>query len=139
MAAIIRHSFNELADGNSARNLTSDELLRACTQKVMTYIEKRYNRTKNLPNELELQKGLLTDDLKNNIEAFVHEALDQWASMATTTVILSIRRIRLGEERKPYLFIAPDAYDDERSDSYWTVPTSLRIVEPEAVLHVKVK
>ena len=137
MAAIIRHSFNELADGNSARNLTSDELKKKVYEKVMNYIYNRYNRTQNLPNELELQKGLLTDDLKNNIEAFVDEALDQWYSMATTTDDLVYKAHP--KSKKPYLYVAPDAYDDEREDSYWTVPTSLRIVEPEAVLHVKVK
>ena len=137
MAAIIRHSFNELADGNNARNLTSDELKKKVYEKVMNYIYNRYNRTQNLPNELELQKGLLTDDLKNNIEAFVDEALDQWYSMATTTNDLVYKAHP--KSKKPYLYVAPDAYDDEREDSYWTVPTSLRIVEPEAVLHVKVK
>ena len=57
--------------------------------------------------------------------------------MATTTDDLVYKAHP--KSKKPYLYVAPDAYDDEREDSYWTVPTSLRIVEPEAVLHVKVK
>lgn len=137
MAAIIRHGFNELADGSSARNLTSVELKKKVRNRIMAYIDNRYSRTKNLPDELELQKGLLTDDLKRNIDSYVDEALDQWETMAMTTEDLVYKAPFRG--KKPYLFIAPDAYDDEREDSYWTVPTSLRIVEPEAVLHVKVK
>ena len=69
MAALIRHSFKELADGNSAKNLTTDELKKNVHDKIMAYIYNRYSRTMNLPVELELQKGLLTEDLKNNIEA----------------------------------------------------------------------
>ena len=30
-------------------------------------------------------------------------------------------------------------YDETKNDSYWTVPQSLRIVEPEAVLHINVE
>ena len=104
----------------------------------MAYIYNRYSRTMNLPVELELQKGLLTEDLKNNIEAFVDDALDQWETIAKTTIDL-VHKAAPFRGKKPYLFIAPDAYDDEREQSSWTVPTSLRIVEPEAVLHVKVK
>ena len=138
MAALIRHSFKELADGNSAKNLTTDELKKNVHDKVMAYIYNRYSRTMNLPVELELQKGLLTEDLKNNIEAFVDDALDQWETIAKTTIDLVYKAAPF-RGKKPYLFIAPDAYDDEREQSSWTVPTSLRIVEPEAVLHVKVK
>lgn len=138
MAAIIRHSFDELADGNSAKRITEDDLLERVRGKVMTYIQERYQRTKDLPKELSLQKGLLTEDLKNYIDEYVQQALDQWASMASNGDLV-YKAAPFRGRRKPYLFIAPDAYDDERSQSYWTVPTSLRIVEPEAVLHVKVK
>lgn len=138
MAAIIRHSFKELADSNSAKNLTTKELKISVHDKVMSYINNRYFRTMSLPKELELQKGLLTKDLKNNIEVFVDNALEQWERMATTTVDLVYKAAPF-RGKKPYLFVAPDAYDDEREQSCWTVPTSLRIVEPEAVLHVKVK
>jgi len=135
MAALIRHSFEKLADGNSAKNITTEELKKSVHDKVMAYIDNRYSRTMHLPNELELQKGLLTEDLKNYIDAFVNDALDQWETIATTKADLVYK----AGGKKPYLFIAPDAYDDEKEQSCWTVPTSLRIVEPEAVLHVKVK
>lgn len=138
MAALIRHSFKELADGNCAKNLTTFELKASVHDKVMAYINNRYSRTVNLPKELELQKGLLTEELKKNIDVFVNDALDQWETMATMTVDLVYKAAPF-RGKKPYLFIAPDAYDDEREQSCWTVPTSLRIVEPEAVLHVKVK
>lgn len=135
MAALIRHSFEKLADGNSAKNITTDELKKSVHEKVMAYIDNRYTRTLSLPDELELQKGLLTEDLKNYIDAFVNDALDQWETMANMKADLVYK----AGGRKPYLFISPDAYDDEKEQSCWTVPTSLRIVEPEAVLHVKVK
>ena len=138
MAALIRHSFKELADGNSAKNITAEELKKSVHDKVMKYIDNRYSRTMSLPEKLGLQKGLLTEDLKNNIEAFVDNALAQWETMAKTTIDLVYKAAPYGR-KKPHLFISPDAYDDEREQSSWTVPTSLRIVEPEAVLHVKVK
>lgn len=138
MAALIRHSFETLADGNSAKNMTTAELKERVYEKVMSYIINRYERTISLPVELDLQRGLLTEGLKKNIELFVNEALDQWEEMATSNPDLVYKAAPYKGKNKPYLFIAPDAYDDEREQSRWTVPTSLRIVEPEAVLHVKV-
>lgn len=139
MASIIRHSFPELADGNSARNMNSEDLKIKVRDKIIQYIENRYYRTQNLPSELELQRGLLTSELKDNIERYVNEALEQWQSMAKLNPDLIYKVSSFRGKSKPYLFVAPDAYDDEREQSLWTVPTSLRIVEPEAVLHVKVK
>ena len=139
MAALIRHSFAELADGSSAKNMNSDELKKKVREKVMQYIKGRYARTQSLPEQLELQRGLLTEDLKKNIERFVDKALDDWEKMAQDNAELTYKASPFRGKKKSYLFIAPDAYDDEREQSSWTVPTSLRIVEPEAVLHVKVK
>ena len=39
---------------------------------------------------------------------------------------------------EPALFTTPSDYDEEKNQSFWTVPQSLRIVEPEAVLHINV-
>lgn len=139
MAALIRHSFAELADGSSAKNMNSDELKKKVREKVMQYIKGRYARTQSLPEQLELQRGLLTEDLKKNIERFVDKDLDDWEKMAQDNAELTYKASPFRGKKKSYLFIAPDAYDDEREQSSWTVPTSLRIVEPEAVLHVKVK
>lgn len=138
MAAIIRHSFIDLADGKNAKNLTSADLKQEVYNKVVRYINERYERTKSLPNEFELQKGLLTEDLKINIENFVEQALTQWEMMATEHPNLVYKAAPYRKNKNPYLFVAPDAYDDEREQSNWTVPTSLRIVEPEAVLHVNI-
>lgn len=139
MASLIRHNFTELADWNSAKNMNCADLKTEVRGKIMQYIDNRYIRTQSLPLGFDLQRGLLTEDLKQNIKDFVDKALDQWESMAITNPDLVYKASRFKGKNKPYLFVAPDAYDDEREQSLWTVPTSLRIVEPEAVLHVKVK
>lgn len=140
MASIIRHSFTNLANGNNAGNMNTDELKSRVSSMIMQYIDNRYNRTQSLPLESELQKELLTEDLKKNIEAFVDKALEQWKTKAMTNANLIYQNppYRNRNRNMPFLFTAPDVYDDGREQSLWTIPTSLRIVEPEAVLHVKV-
>jgi hypothetical protein len=135
MAAIIRQTFNYLADRNSAINIKQSGVKDEVRNKIKTYFEERYKKTKLLPED-SLQKGLLTMDLKNYIESYVDEALEQWFNRADdNNLVYENAKSKIGQTN---LFTAVDAYDEESKDNMWTVPQSLRIVEPEAVLHVKI-
>ena len=83
-----------------------------------------------------LEKGLLTSELKDNIIKFVDEALRQWEEKANETEGLVYYNTQ--HQNVTALFSVPADYDDSKGENLWTVPQSLRIVEPEAVLHVKV-
>ena len=138
MASIIRHTFENLANGTDAHNINSDGLKNKIHDMIMEYIDKRYRRTQSLG--FDLQRGLLTEELKKNIESYVNEALEQWRTKATNQNNLRYKAWTGGRSRRdPGLFIEPDAYEDQKEENLWVVPNALRIVEPEAVLHVKIK
>lgn len=135
LASLIRHCFIELAENADATRINDNGTRLRVREKVMRYIKQRFDRTQALTDEL--QKGLLTDELRENIERYVDNALNEWSEKANHGLVYKANPFRM--DGQPYLFIAPDAYEDERTKSLWTVPTSLRIVEPEAALHVKVR
>ena len=103
--------------------------------KVSQYFDKRFARTSILDSTLE--QGLLTEDLKEYIIHFVDEAVTQWNELANAydNLVYSKNNRTL----EPALFTTPSDYDETKNDSFWTVPQSLRIVEPEAVLHINVE
>lgn len=135
LATIIRHSFRELADRNGAASIKGRDLKAQIVNKVSQYFDKRFARTSILDSTLE--QGLLTEDLKEYIIHFVDEAVTQWNELANAydNLVYSKNNRTL----EPALFTTPSDYDETKNDSFWTVPQSLRIVEPEAVLHINVE
>ena len=135
LAAIIRQSFIQLADYKSASRINDGDLSSKIRQIVSDYFNNRYERMQK--SEIsELEKGLLTNDLKDNIIRFADQALEQWENKATkfNDLVYSDYEFTKGTA----LFSMPYDYDDSSDGNIWTVPMSLRIVEPEAVLHISV-
>lgn len=135
LAAIVRHSFSNLADRKSASRINEGDFSNQIKQMVVEYFDKRYERMQR-PNISPLEKGLLTSELKDNIIKFVDKALKQWEDKANETEDLVYYNAQF--RNTSALFTVPADYDDSKGENLWTVPQSLRIVEPEAVLHVKV-
>lgn len=135
LAAIVRHSFNKLADRKSASQINEGNLNSQIKKMVVDYFDKRYERMQR-PGISPLEKGLLTSELKDNIIKFVDKALRQWEEKANETENLVYYNTQ--SQSTSALFSVPADYDDSKGENLWTVPQSLRIVEPEAVLHVKV-
>ena len=135
LAVIVRHSFSKLADRKSASLINEGDLSRQIKKMVVDYFDKRYERMQR-PDVSLLEKGLLTSELKDNIIKFVDEALRQWEEKANETEGLVYYNTQY--QNTSALFSVPADYDDSKGENLWTVPQSLRIVEPEAVLHVKV-
>lgn len=135
LAAIIRHSFAALANRNGAASIIEDNLDDKIISKINEYFENRFNRSSLLKNPLE--HGLLTNELKNHIVEFVKKAIKQWEEKADEHTNLVYNKKYKGTE--PTLFTTPSDYDETRNNSFWTVPQSLRIVEPEAVLHINIE
>jgi hypothetical protein len=141
LATMIRHSYENLANQSNASTLDAQtaNILKA---ELIKYFDARLERTKNLE---ESQKDLLTSELKNNIELFIEEALNQWLMLAQETEQYSLRysgsdymnAIPRSKKKHKDLFLALDAYEDENFETLWAVPLSLRNVESEAVINIK--
>ena len=145
LTTIIRHTYPELADQASASDMNFT-LAKKLKDELIEYFDHRLIRSENLDYS---QKNLLTEDLIINIKDFIDKAIDQWKILAsyqsTDNYILrysgSEYLNRNCRSRMKYkdLFLALDAYEDENFQNFWTVPQSLRNVEPEAVVNINEK
>lgn len=137
MASIIRHVLPELANNTDAQKITHAGLKDKVHQLVYEYFNNRYERSKLLSDGLERQ--LLTHVQLHDIENLISSAIEQWEKMAsenTPNLVYENRGLRPNE--KVSLFTSPNDYEETKNTSNWTVSSSLRIIEPEAVLNVRV-
>ena len=135
LAAIVRQSFNQLANGKDAVRINDGDLSSRIKQMVYDYFNHRYERMQN-PYLSQLEKGLLTETLKDNIIRFVDKALVQWKNKASESNDLVYSDTKY--TKATALFSMPNDFEESNDANIWTVPMSLRIVEPEAVLHISV-
>lgn len=137
MASIIRHLMPELANNNAAAQINKDKLKEKAMEIVSRYFIERHERSQRLPNKLE--KQLLTTIQLKDIEQLISSALDQWSNMATehpSNLVYENKGVRRND--KTPLFTSPNDYEETKNASNWTVSSSLRMIEPEAVLNVRV-
>lgn len=140
LATIVRHRLPNLQN-----NRTDAVNIVQCAQQVKDDLKKyfldRKNRTQGITNndpELEtMLRNLLDDDMNQVIECFIEEAIQQWEDLANQQQDLWYYNDNPHQDHDHNLFTETEEYDDTRNDSYWTVPNSLRIVEPEAVLKIQ--
>jgi len=144
LATMIRHYYPRLADSAA---LINDELVAKIRNDLSKYFKVRLDRTQQNLNEG--LKDLLTNDLEQNIENFMTEALEQWQKLARKQQSdnYSLRysgsdflnRNSRNHIKYKDLFLSLDAYQDDESENLWAVPMSLRNVESEAVINIKEK
>ncbi len=137
MATIIRHCYKKLADRKDAKEMTgyiSDTL----KVELKKYFESRYNRTKNLNPELHaLEREIITEEQLSYIYSWIDSSLDQWKDLAESNgdSLVYYAAGRKGTEEKS-LLVSTDDYSEQKASSKWVVPSALRLVEPEAVIHI---
>lgn len=139
LATMIRHKYPQLTDKPTFldKNIKNDIKIN-----LSQYFKDRLKRTQSLDKSL---KDLLTNDLEQNIENFIEEALNQWLLMVNNqhkdnyTLRYSGSNFLNGKTKIKYkdLFLALDAYQDDENENMWSVPQSLRNVESEAVINIK--
>ncbi|MBQ2923436.1 MAG: helicase [Bacteroidales bacterium] len=143
IATMIRHNYLDLANSDSAAGLTTS-LQEKIKEDITAYFKDRLHRTESLSENL---RELLTDELEQYIESFLNEALQYWQFLVDGQSVSNYSLRYSGSEyinnkgrsakRYKDLFLALDAYNDDETSNYWSVPMSLRTVESEAVLNIK--
>jgi len=127
LAAIIRHEFPALATDMGIKNL-DDTKKKQIQERIHAIFSTRMNSIQG--NENELLRDLLTDEGLQMIDSFVEKALDEW-----------IDRISLIESfdnpKKNPLYLSLDAYEEEKADTFWSVPYSLRDIAESSVINIK--
>ena len=141
LATIIRHLNYGLPDNEDAGDLDGakkDSLIKD----LSAYFKERLARTQKLTPDL---RELLTADQESFIEEFIKNALDDWMSKVDEQAADGYKLRYSGSEflnkskkiNWKDLFVSLDAYNDDDTLAYWSVPMSLRTVESEAVINVK--
>lgn len=142
LATMIRHSYDKLANQSEASTFDA-ETAKTLKEELIKYFDERLTRTQCLD---ESQRGLLTNELKTNIESLIDKALGQWLMLTNAQQAEGyslrysgsyyINEKNRGEIKYKDLFLALDAYEDDNFKTLWTVPMSLRSVESEAVINI---
>ncbi|MBF1446949.1 MAG: helicase [Prevotella nigrescens] len=137
MLTLIRHMHNELADRKDAKRMTS-AIAADIKQELKRYFKIRYDRTKNLEvSEHALEREILTEEQLKYIYQWIDESLDQWIAMEVESgdsLVYYAAGRNASEETS--LLVSTDAYAEQKLASKWVVPSALRLVEPESVLHI---
>ena len=137
MSTLIRHMHNELADRKDAKRMTS-AIAADIKQELKRYFKIRYDRTKNLEvSEHALEREILTEEQLKYIYQWIDESLDQWIAMEVESgdSLVYYAAGKNASEETP-LLVSTDAYAEQKLASKWVVPSALRLVEPESVLHI---
>ncbi|MGE4283831.1 MAG: helicase-related protein [Clostridia bacterium] len=135
LGTYIRHLYPALANNQSAINI--DSVKSADIKKtVRVYFEERLKRTSELSG---IERELLTTDLFEYICAMVYDMLDQWLQKKEDNqeLVYTKRKGQFGGNLQATpLYSSSDDYDEMRLLNKWKVPTALRLLEPEAVIHI---
>lgn len=132
----VRHLYPVLADNNAAGNINVCRL-KEVENCIMDYFYQRYKRTEELNG---LERELLTKGLLDYIGLQVHEILNQWMHKKEKSEGLVYINSRFGKNvQATALYSSVDDYEEIRQRNKWKVPTALRVLEPEAVIHVIIK
>ena len=133
IGAYVRHLYPTLADNKSAGNIDMVKI-GEIEKKVKKYFAGRLERTAELSG---IERELLTKDLFDYICLMVHEMLEQWIKKKEESQDLVYIKNRLGRDQQATpLYSSTEDYDEIRQQNKWKVPTALRILEPEAVIHI---
>lgn len=141
LAAIIRHKYENLANVDDASKLTQAQATAILTD-LCEYFKLRLSRTKQLGKDI---NGIMTDDLERNIELVIEQALQQWQQLAADQKSKGYFLLYSGAEHRNRksartkcadLFLPLDAFEEDKNNNFWSVPMSLRNVEPEAVINI---
>ena len=137
MATVIRHLYNDFADRKDAKKMTEYSAEQLKTD-LKLYFSRRYDRTRSLDKKTRnLEREIMTKEQLDFIYKWIDDSLDQWAQMAQTegdSLVYYAAGRRKTEEKS--LLVSTDDYAEQKATSKWVVPSALRLVEPEAVLHI---
>lgn len=137
LTTLIRHRYDELADRKSADKM-SKETASKLKRELKEYFETRFSRIEALDShEHAIEREILTKDQLKFIFKWIDDSLDQWVDKVDKygRSLVYYATGRKTSEEVP-LLVSPDDYVDQKSASKWIVPSALRLVEPESVLHI---
>lgn len=140
LATILRHT-EKYADRSSARDISAvdDVALGMLIQRVINHFEVR---KKNLLEYDITISNLINDVDLDYIKEWIKEAVEDWKNRSENVQIGgkvlvfkdATMNARIPQEQ---LYVDIDEYENNIHSEKWRMPLSLRVIEPEAAIHIK--
>ena len=128
LASVIRHKYGHLANEVDAVKLTASDIKTIIdeTRDFFTNVQKNCSALGGAMSEI------LTTDGIQFIEQFTEKALKEWDGKLS-----KIERYSPSDTVSGALFTSIDAYEEDRLNTCWVVPKSVRVVPVESVIKIK--
>lgn len=123
LGTITRHTVPELSGNQDACNLTDDQVKRI-SKLLEDYFRERLSRN-NLEKDSQLRE-VFTEESLINIQSFIADAFSEWKE----------KRPSKYSYAKDALYISTDSYDEDKENTHWVVPKSVRTVPAGSVIKV---
>jgi superfamily II DNA/RNA helicase len=146
IATILRHTISQYVDRGGASVILSENEKKDLTNTLGQYFKNRERLMQNDTLIKDVIKELLTEDNLANIDALIQQAIDEWQQEKAVTLeagfdLVFNNKATNIRNRNPQkqLYVDMDEYSDNIHSELWRIPQSLRVVDPEAVIHVEPK
>jgi len=144
IATIARHR-GGFVDRTAANRHLDEHEKELLLDRLIAYFEARMDHLQSMTGIDEVIKRLLTNEDLEHIRQLVSAAIEAWqseyrdAQMAGADLVFNYPRLTKNSKPQRKLYVDIDEYQDNIRSELWRIPQSLRVVEPEAVIHVKQK
>ncbi|HTN45850.1 MAG TPA: helicase-related protein [Flavipsychrobacter sp.] len=146
IATILRHTISQYVDREGANVILSENEKKDLTNTLHQYFKNRERLMQNDALIKDVIKELLTEDNLANIDTLIQQAIDEWQQEKAVTLeagfdLVFNNKATNIRNRNPQkqLYVDMDEYSDNIHSELWRIPQSLRVVDPEAVIHVEPK
>lgn len=123
LGTITRHTVPELSGNQDACNLTDDRV-KKISKLLEDYFRERLSRN-SLEKDSQLRE-VFTEESLINIQSFIADAFSEWKEKRPSKYSFA----------KDALYISTDSYDEEKENTHWVVPKSVRTVPAGSVIKV---
>ncbi|GGH72354.1 hypothetical protein HNQ91_003421 [Filimonas zeae] len=146
IATIIRHTFKQFVERTDA-NIPPSEKERTATLEILLKYFRNRERLMREDTDIEYDvRQIITEENLGNIQLLMDQALNEWlteakkASDAKETLVFNNKAQQTrGDKPQRQLYVDIDEYQDNVETELWRIPQSLRVVDPEAVIHINPK
>ncbi len=146
LATMIRHT-TPFINRNSANDISqlNDKQIVDLIEHLSNYFQKRKVHLHSMFVE-DVIKNLLREQNVTNIRTWINDAINEWNSFehaiaadGKTLVFNNKKKVNPPNRPQEQLYVDIEEYEGNIHSEKWQVPMSLRVIEPEAVLKIKLK
>lgn len=146
IATILRHTIPQYVEREGANVRLSENDKKMLSNTLFQYFKNRERLMQNDTHIKDVIKELLTEDNLNDIDALIEQAINEWqkerneANDQGFDLVFNNKAatVKKGNPQKQ-LYVDMDEYQDNIHSDLWRIPQSLRVVDPEAVIHIEPK